>query len=121
MGFLLLAMLSGVTKGDTTATATAYSAAMFYVITYVIMSVGAFGMLLYLSRAGFDCENLDDLKGLSKTSPWYAFVMLILMFSLDPHNWWRLFTWLLIGFIIYFGYSRKHSVLARRREKGEIA
>ena len=46
------------------------------------MSVGAFGMLLFLSRAGFDCENLDDLKGLSKTSPWYAFVMLILMFSL---------------------------------------
>jgi NADH-quinone oxidoreductase subunit N len=41
----------------------AYTAALFYVIVYVIMSVGAFGMLLFLSRAGFDCENLDDLQG----------------------------------------------------------
>ena len=55
---------------------------MFYMIVYVLMSLGAFGMLLYFSRAGFECENLDDLKGLNRTHPWYAFLMLILMFSL---------------------------------------
>ena len=82
MGFMLLGLLSGVIGGNALSRNDAYTAALFYVITYVIMSVGAFGMLLYLSRAGFDCENLDDLKGLSKTSPWYAFLMLILMFSL---------------------------------------
>jgi NADH-quinone oxidoreductase subunit N len=82
MGFMLLGLLSGVVGGNRLSADDAYSAALFYVITYVIMSVGAFGMLLYLSRAGFDCENLDDLKGLNRTRPWYAFVMLILMFSL---------------------------------------
>jgi NADH-quinone oxidoreductase subunit N len=82
MGFMLLGLLSGVVGGNRLSTEDAYTAALFYVIVYVIMSVGAFGMLLYLSRAGFECENLDDLKGLSKTSPWYAFIMLILMFSL---------------------------------------
>ena len=45
---------------------------------------------------------------------------LILMFSLDPHNWWRLFAWLGLGFIIYFGYSRKHSVLAKLRAEGKV-
>jgi NADH-quinone oxidoreductase subunit N len=82
MGFMLLGLLSGVIGGNRLSMDDAYTAALFYVIVYVIMSVGAFGMLLFLSRVGFECENLDDLKGLSKTSPWYAFVMLILMFSL---------------------------------------
>jgi len=82
MGFMLLGLLSGVIGGNRLSMNDAYTAALFYVIVYVIMSVGAFGMLLFLSRAGFECENLDDLRGLSKTSPWYAFVMLILMFSL---------------------------------------
>jgi NADH-quinone oxidoreductase subunit N len=82
MGFMLLGLLSGVIGGNRLSMDDAYTAALFYVIVYVIMSVGAFGMLLFLSRAGFDCESLDDLRGLSKTSPWYAFVMLILMFSL---------------------------------------
>jgi NADH-quinone oxidoreductase subunit N len=82
MGFMLLGLLSGVIGGNRLSMNDAYTAALFYVIVYVIMSVGAFGMLLYLSRTGFECENLDDLKGLAKTNPWYAFVMLILMFSL---------------------------------------
>jgi NADH-quinone oxidoreductase subunit N len=82
MGFMLLGLLSGVIGGNRLSMNDAYTAALFYVIVYVIMSVGAFGMLLYLSRAGFECENLDDLRGLAKTNPWYAFVMLILMFSL---------------------------------------
>ncbi len=82
MGFMLLGMLSGVVEGNALNTAEAYSSAVFYIIIYVLMSLGAFGMLLYCSRAGFECENLDDMKGLNRTNPWYAFLMLILMFSL---------------------------------------
>ena len=82
MGFMLLGLLSGVVEGNRLNAPEAYSAAMFYMIVYVLMSLGAFGMLLYFSRAGFECENLDDLKGLNRTHPWYAFLMLILMFSL---------------------------------------
>lgn len=82
MGFMLLGLLSGVVGGNTLNAPDAYAAAMFYVLVYVLMSLGAFGMLLYLSRAGFDCETLDDMKGLNRRNPWYAFVMLVLMFSL---------------------------------------
>jgi len=82
MGFMLLGLLSGVVEGNRLNVNEAYSSALFYVIVYVLMSLGAFGMLLYLSRAGFECENLDDVKGLNRVSPWYAFIMLVLMFSL---------------------------------------
>jgi NADH-quinone oxidoreductase subunit N len=82
MGFMLLGLLSGVVDGNTRNAVDAYSAALFYAIVYAIMSVGAFGVLLYLSRAGFDCENLDDLRGLNRRSPWTAFLMLLIMFSL---------------------------------------
>ncbi len=82
MGFMLLGLLSGVVEGNRLSMAEAYSGAMFYMIVYVLMSAGAFGMLLYFSRAGFECENLDDLKGLNRTHPWYAFLMMIVMFSL---------------------------------------
>jgi NADH-quinone oxidoreductase subunit N len=82
MGFMLLGLLSGVVGGNKLNAPDAYGAAMFYAIIYVLMSAGAFGMLLFLSRKGFECENLDDLKGLNRRAPWYAFVMLVLMFSL---------------------------------------
>jgi NADH-quinone oxidoreductase subunit N len=82
MGFLLLGLVSGVVGGNWFNAADAYSASMFYVIVYVLMTLGAFGMLLFLSRAGFECERLEDMKGLNRRSPWYAFLMLILMFSL---------------------------------------
>ncbi|MGH8692337.1 MAG: NADH-quinone oxidoreductase subunit NuoN [Burkholderiales bacterium] len=82
MGFMLLGLLSGVVDGNRLNLPAAYGAALFYVIVYVLMSLGAFGMLLYLSRAGFECENLDDVKGLNRTNPWTAFIMLVLMFSL---------------------------------------
>jgi NADH-quinone oxidoreductase subunit N len=82
MGFMLLGLLSGVVDGNTRNAVDAYTAALFYAIVYAIMSVGAFGMLLYLSRAGFDCENLDDMRGLNRRSPWTAFLMLLVMFSL---------------------------------------
>jgi len=82
MGFMLLGLLSGVARGNALGAIDAYSTALFYVIVYTLMSLGSFGMLLFLSRAGFDCETLEDLRGLSKRSPWYAFVMMLLMFSL---------------------------------------
>ena len=82
MGFMLLGLLSGVVDGNRLNAADAYSGALFYVIVYVLMSLGAFGVLLYCSRAGFECENLEDVKGLNRTNPWTAFIMLLLMFSL---------------------------------------
>jgi NADH-quinone oxidoreductase subunit N len=82
MGFMLLGLLSGMVGGNWLNRDAAYSAALFYIIVYTVMSVGAFGMLLLLSRAGFDCENLDDMRGLNRRSPWYAFLMLLLMLSL---------------------------------------
>jgi NADH-quinone oxidoreductase subunit N len=74
MGFLLLGFLSGTLNG--------YSSAMFYVLVYVLMSVGGFGMVMLMSRQGFEAENLDDFKGLNQRSPWYAFMMLLIMFSM---------------------------------------
>ena len=82
MGFLLLGLLSGVVGGNFLSAADAYSTALFYVIVYTIMSVGAFGMILFLSRKGFDCELIDDFRGLNRRSPWYAFLMMVLMLSL---------------------------------------
>ncbi len=82
MGFMLLGLLSGVIGGNRLNAADAYSAALFYIIVYTLMTLGSFGMLLFLSRAGFDCESLDDMRGLSRRSPWYAFVMMVIMFSL---------------------------------------
>ncbi len=82
MGFMLLGMLAGVVNGNWLNAADAYSAAMFYVAVYVLTTLGTFGMVLLLSRAGFEAENLDDFKGLNARSPWYAFIMLLLMFSL---------------------------------------
>ena len=82
MGFMLLGMLSGVANGNVSTAANAYSSAMFYSITYVLTTLGTFGTIMLLSRAGFEAENIDDFKGLNQRSPWFAFVMLILMFSL---------------------------------------
>jgi NADH-quinone oxidoreductase subunit N len=82
MGFVLLAMLSGVVGGDVMTTVNAYSAAMFYLIIYALTTLGTFGIILLLSRQGFEAEEIDDLRGLNRRSPWYAFVMLLLMFSL---------------------------------------
>ena len=82
MGFMLLAMLSGVVGATPLSTANAYSAALFYVITYALTTLGTFGIMLLLARQGFECEEIADLRGLNKRSPWFAFVMLMLMFSL---------------------------------------
>lgn len=82
MGFMLLGLLSGIVAGDPSFTPNAYSSAMFYAIAYVLMSLGSFGMILLLSRAGFEAENIEDFKGLNKRSPWFAAMMMILMFSM---------------------------------------
>ncbi|MBI2959048.1 MAG: NADH-quinone oxidoreductase subunit NuoN [Betaproteobacteria bacterium] len=82
MGFMLLGLLSGVVNNNWLNAADAYSAAMFYAIVYVLMSLGAFGMVLLLSRSGFESENINDFKGLNARSPWFAFIMMLLMFSL---------------------------------------
>ncbi len=82
MGFVLLAMLSGVAAGDPKAISSSYSAAMFYLITYALSSLGTFGIILLLSRRGFEAEEIADFRGLGKRSPWYAFLMMLLMFSL---------------------------------------
>ena len=82
MGFMLLGLLSGVSAGSTSFSADAYSSAMFYSVTYVLTTLGTFGVIMLLARAGFEAENLDDFKGLNRRNPWFAFVMLILMFSL---------------------------------------
>jgi NADH-quinone oxidoreductase subunit N len=60
----------------------AFSASMFYAITYVLTTLGSFGLLMILSYQGHDCETIDDLKGLNKRHPWFAFIGLVMMFSL---------------------------------------
>jgi NADH-quinone oxidoreductase subunit N len=83
MGFMLLGLLSGVYAGsDATAAANAYSSAMFYAITYVLTTLGTFGVIMLLSRAGFDAEKLEDFKGLNQRSPWFAAIMMVLLLSL---------------------------------------
>jgi NADH-quinone oxidoreductase subunit N len=74
VGFLLLGILAGTPEG--------YAAAMFYTIVYVLMAVGAFGVLLVLSRTGFEAENIDDFKGLNDRNPWLAFLMMVIMMSM---------------------------------------
>ena len=74
MGFLLLGILAGTKNG--------YASAMFYIITYVLMTAGSFGMIMLLSRAGFEADNIDDFKGLNQRSPLYALMMLFIIFSM---------------------------------------
>lgn len=98
MGFMLLGITTGVVSGDARYALSAYSSAMFYVVAYVLMTLGSFGMILLMSRAGFEAENLDDYKGLNKRSPWFAGIMLMLMFSMA-------------GIPFFVGFFAKYSVL----------
>jgi NADH-quinone oxidoreductase subunit N len=82
MGFMLLGIITGIVGGDARYALNAYSSAMFYVLAYVVMTTGTFGMILLMARAGFEAENLDDYRGLNKRSPWFAGVMLMMMFSM---------------------------------------
>jgi NADH-quinone oxidoreductase subunit N len=82
MGFVVLGLSAGVVSGNTLSAANAYSSAMFYMVTYVLTTLGSFGLILYLSRAGHEAEEIQDLAGLSRRSPWVAGVMAVFMFSL---------------------------------------
>ena len=74
VGFILLGFAAASPEG--------YSAAMFYVMSYAIVGAGGFGMIILLSRAGFESDNIDDFKGLNQRNAWYALMMLLIMFSM---------------------------------------
>jgi len=107
MGFMLLGLLSGVADGHVYLAASAYASSMFYVITYVLTTLGTFGMIMLLARKGFEAEQIDDLKGLNKRSPWFALVMLMLMFSLA-------------GIPPFMGFYAKFSVLQAVLGTGKV-
>jgi NADH-quinone oxidoreductase subunit N len=107
MGFVLLGLLAGVVGGNVSNAASAYSSAMYYSITYVLTTLGSFGLIMMLSRAGFEAEELADFKGLAKRSPWFAAVMSILMFSLA-------------GVPPMMGFAAKFSVLQAVLTTGQI-
>ncbi|CAG7601210.1 NADH-quinone oxidoreductase subunit NuoN [Candidatus Vallotia tarda] len=82
MGFLLLGLLSGVISGKVNNIANSYGSAVFYSITYMLPTLGVFGIIMLLARRDYEADMLDDLKGLNKRSPVFAFMMLIIMLSL---------------------------------------
>jgi NADH-quinone oxidoreductase subunit N len=82
MGFVLLGLLAGVVDGKTGSAASAYGSAMFYSIIYLVTTLGSFGVVMLLARRDFEAETLDDFKGLNQRSPVFAFVMMVMMFSL---------------------------------------
>ncbi|HEX5804612.1 MAG TPA: NADH-quinone oxidoreductase subunit NuoN [Azospira sp.] len=98
MGFMLLGLVTGIVGGDPRYALNAYSSAMFYVVTYVLTSAGTFGMILLMARSGFEADQLDDYKGLNKRSPWFAGIMMMLMFSMA-------------GVPFFVGFFAKFSVL----------
>ncbi|HEY7906373.1 MAG TPA: NADH-quinone oxidoreductase subunit NuoN [Wenzhouxiangella sp.] len=91
MGFMLLGILAGTNEG--------YAAAMFYTLAYVFMSAGAFAVVILISNGEREADQIDDLKGLAKRHPWYAFMMLMLMFSLA-------------GIPVFLGFFAKWQVIA---------
>ncbi|MCL4140739.1 UNVERIFIED_CONTAM: hypothetical protein GTU68_026543 [Idotea baltica] len=74
VGFILLGIISGTQIG--------YAGSLFYALTYTVMTLAAFGMIILMSRQGFEAEEISDYKGLSKRHPWFALMMLIVMFSM---------------------------------------
>jgi NADH-quinone oxidoreductase subunit N len=82
MGFVILGLAAGVVNGNTINAQFAYSASMFYIVTYVLTTLGSFGIILLLAREGFESEEITDLAGLNQRSPLFAGVMAICMFSL---------------------------------------
>jgi NADH-quinone oxidoreductase subunit N len=110
MGYMVLGLMSGVVGGqvDPFTAINAYSSALYYTVAYVLMSLGAFGMVLLLSRAGYEAENLEDFKGLNKRSPWFAAMMLVIMFSMA-------------GIPFFIGFFAKFAVLLAAVKAGYTA
>ena len=73
MGFILLAFMAG---------AIGFTAGLYYAIAYVVMGLVGFGVLMLLSNEAFECEEISDLAGLNQRHAWYAFLMLLAMFSM---------------------------------------
>lgn len=113
MGFMLLGIVTGVSGSLTPSqlapylALNAYSSSLFYVVTYVLTTAAAFGMILILARAGFESDQLDDFKGLNRRNPWLAAMMLIVMFSLA-------------GIPFFVGFFAKFSVLQAVVASGQI-
>ena len=107
MGFVLLGIVVGVVGGDARFALNAYSSSMFYVVAYVMMSVAAFGVIILLSRAGFEADRIDDFKGLNKRNPWFAAVMMMIMFSMA-------------GVPFFIGFFAKFSILQAVVASGQI-
>jgi NADH-quinone oxidoreductase subunit N len=82
MGFVALGFTPTVVSGNTLSAANGYSSAMFYLITYVLTTLGTFGLIMFMSRAGYEADEIQDLSGLARRSPWLAGVMAVFMFSL---------------------------------------
>ena len=82
MGFVFLGLMSGVTDAQMPVSTEAYGAALFYMVVYVLTTLASFGVILLLSKQGFECEDIADLKGLNQRSPLLAAVLLVTMFSL---------------------------------------
>ena len=82
MGFIVLGLSAGVVTGNTLSAGNAYSSAMFYLMAYVLTTLGTFGLIMVLSHRGFESEEISDLAGLARRSPWVAGVMTVFMFSL---------------------------------------
>ncbi len=74
VGYLFLGLIAGTPAG--------FAGSMFYIISYAIMSMCAFGMIILLGRSDLEAEQLDDFKGLAERSPWFAFIMMCVMFSM---------------------------------------
>lgn len=98
MGFVLLGLMSGVVGSDTALAANAYSSAMFYVLAYVLATLVSFGIIMLLSREGFESDKISDFAGLNKKSPLYAGIMAICMLSLT-------------GFPPFIGFQAKMAIL----------
>jgi len=74
IGFVLLGFVTGVVEG--------YGAAVFYILVYILMSLAAFGSIIVLNKNGFEADQISDYQGLSKHSPWFALIILVVMLSM---------------------------------------
>ena len=82
IGFMLLGLMSGMINGNGISASVAYGAAMFYLVIYVLTTLGTFGVIMFMAHQGFEAEDLKDFSGLGKSHPWLAGIMTFLMFSL---------------------------------------
>jgi NADH-quinone oxidoreductase subunit N len=101
MGFMLLGLCAGMARGvePNMSILNAYSSSLFYIVTYVLTTLAAFGLIMLFSRPGFEAERLEDYRGLNQRNPWFAAMMMILMLSMA-------------GIPFFVGFFAKFSVLS---------